>query len=93
VQAQAQIAEILAYLEQHGAPRGTWDPFRVYLACYHVLRASGDPRAASILAAGHRLLQEQAGRIPDEALRRSFLENVAENRELAAEFAAAQQPQ
>jgi adenylate cyclase len=92
-QAQAHLAEILAHLEQHGALRGTWDPFRVYLACYHVLRANGDPRAASILAAGHRLLQEQAGRIPDEALRRSFLENVAENRELAAEFAATQQSQ
>ena len=93
VQAQAHIAEILAYLEQHGALRGTWDPFRIYLACYHVLRANGDPRAGAILATGHRLLQEQASRIPDEAMRRSFLENVAENRELAAEFAAAQQPQ
>ena len=60
--------------------------------CYRVLRANGDPRAAEILALGHRLLQEQAGRIPDEALRRSFLENVAENRELAAEFAAANSP-
>ena len=93
VQAQAEIAEILAYLAQHGKLRGTWDPFRIYLACYRVLRANGDPRAAEILALGHRLLQEQAGRIPDESLRRSFLENVAENRELAAEFAAAQQPQ
>jgi adenylate cyclase len=92
-QAQACIAEILAYLAQHDKLRGTWDPFRIYLVCYRVLRANGDPRAASILAAGYRLLQEQAGRIPDEALRRSFLENVAENRELAAEFAAAQQPQ
>ncbi len=92
-EAQAHLAEILAYLEGGGVLRGTWDPFRIYLVCYRVLRANGDPRAASILATGHRLLQEQAGRIPDEALRRSFLENVAENRELAAEFAAAQQPQ
>jgi hypothetical protein len=57
-----------------------------------VLRANGNPQAGEILATGHRLLQEQAGRIPDEALRRSFLENVAENRELAAEFAAANSP-
>jgi len=92
-EAQAHLAEILAYLEGGGVLRGTWAPFRIYLVCYRVLRANGDPRAASILATGHRLLQEQAGRIPDEALRRSFLENVAENRELAAEFAAAQQPQ
>ena len=92
-EAQAHLAEILAYLARHGVLRGTWDPFRIYLVCYRVLRANGDPRAAEILALGHRLLQEQAGRIPDEALRRSFLENVAENRELAAEFAAAQQPQ
>jgi hypothetical protein len=30
-------------------------------------------------------------RLPDEAMRRSFLENVAENRELLAEFARSQQ--
>ena len=92
-EAQARLADILAYLEGGGVLRGTWAPFRIYLVCYRVLRANDDPRAASILAAGHRLLQEQAGRIPDEALRRSFLENVAENRELTAEFAAAQQSQ
>ena len=37
-------------------------------------------------------MQEQAARIPDEAMRRSFLENVAENRELAAEFERANGP-
>jgi adenylate cyclase len=89
-EAQAQIAEVLAYLEEHGRLRGTWDPFRIYLACYRVLRANGDSRASEILGTGHRLLLEQAARIPDESLRRSFLENVAENRELAAEFAASQ---
>ena len=84
---------LIRRVEQHGRLRGTWDPFRIYLACYRVLRANADPRAASILAVGHGLLQEQASHIPDEALRRSFLENVAENRELAAEFTDATRPE
>jgi hypothetical protein len=36
-------------------------------------------------------LQEHAARTPDEALRRSFLKNVAENREIVAEFERSQQ--
>ena len=40
----------------------------------------------ALLAAAHSLLQERAGRIDDEALRRSYLENVAANREIAAGF-------
>jgi tetratricopeptide (TPR) repeat protein len=92
-QAQAHVAEILAYLEAGGMLFASWKPSRIYLTCYRALRACGDPRAPALLATAHRLLQEQAARIPDEAMRRSFLENVAENRELVAEFAAAQQPQ
>jgi hypothetical protein len=91
VQAQAHVAEILAYLDAGGMLPANYKPFWVYLTCYQVLRAGGDPRAAEILATAHRLLQEQAARLPDEAMRRSFLENVAENREIVAEFARSQQ--
>jgi predicted ATPase/DNA-binding SARP family transcriptional activator len=58
-------------------------PFFVYLACYRTLDATGDVRAEAVLQAGHALLQACAGRIADEALRRSFLEDVPANRELA----------
>jgi tetratricopeptide (TPR) repeat protein len=92
-QAQAYVPEILAFLEGSGNLYNDSDPFWIYLTCYQVLRAGGDPRAPEILATAHRLLHEQAARIPDEALRHSFLENVAENREIVAEFRRGQLPQ
>ena len=108
-QAQAQVEEILNYLETntpstgpsarlrraqsgrsgqgsgHGL-EGTDEPFRVYLTCYHVLRANQDLRAQEILVTAHRLLQEQAAKISDEEMRRSFLENVAAHREIVEEM-------
>jgi tetratricopeptide (TPR) repeat protein len=80
-QALAQVEEILAHL-QTGSLDGTAEPFRVYLSCYHVLRAGKDPRARELLADAHRQLQERAARIADEATRRSFLENIPSHREL-----------
>ncbi len=91
-QAQALVGEILAYLEAGRTLVAYARPVWIYLTCYQVLRANGDPRAPTILANAHRLLQEQAARIPDDALHNSFLENVAENRELVAEFARSQLP-
>ena len=88
VKAQAQVAEILAYLDGGGVLSTDNWPFWVYLTCYRVLRAGGDPRALEILATAHSLLQEHAARTPDEATRRSFLENVAENRAIVAEWEA-----
>jgi hypothetical protein len=63
---------------------------RIYLTCYRVLRAMGDPRASEILDAAYRLIQERADKIEDEALRRSYLENVAANREIIREWRKAQ---
>lgn len=65
---------------------GLFDPMRVYLTCVHVLRANKDPRAAEILRSAHRMLQEWAAKIDDEELRRSFLENVPEHREIVEEW-------
>jgi len=95
-QAQAHVQEILGHLESdapattdvpsasgHGLD-GTEEPARIYLTCYHVLRASQDPRAQDILDTAHGRLQEQASTISDEQVRRSFLENVAAHREIVA---------
>jgi adenylate cyclase len=82
VQAQAQVAEILAYLAGGGVLPADDRPFGIYLTCYQVLQDSGDPRAAEILATAHSLLHEHAARTPNEARRRSFLENVEENQEI-----------
>jgi tetratricopeptide (TPR) repeat protein len=63
-------------------PENVPDPFPVYLACYRVLRANRDERAAAALEAARQRLWEYADQIADKGLRRSFLENVAANREL-----------
>jgi predicted ATPase/class 3 adenylate cyclase len=89
VQARAQVEQILRYLEG-GTLDGTEEPFRIYLACYHVLRASRDPRAPSMLRTAVSLLRERAANIDDPAQRRSFLEQVPANRALAAAGQAAE---
>jgi tetratricopeptide (TPR) repeat protein len=91
VHAREHADEILRYLET-GTPSaspgqaldGTYEPFRVYLTCYRVLEADGDARAGEVLTTAYDLLQERAVRIEDEAMRRSFLENVDAHRELIA---------
>jgi hypothetical protein len=47
-----------------------------------VLGAAGDPRAREVLEIAYLQLQERAAKIEEEALRRSFLENVPWNREI-----------
>ncbi len=59
------------------------------MICVRVLHASRDPRAEGILSAAHTALQEQAARISDENLRRSFLENRPDHREIIAAWRAA----
>jgi hypothetical protein len=83
--AQTQVEEILSYLETNTLA-GTEEPFRIYLTCYRVLQANRDSRAKVILDTALRLLQEQAAKISDEDMRRSFLENVAAHREIVKEF-------
>jgi tetratricopeptide (TPR) repeat protein len=88
-QAQAHVEEILDYLE-HGQMVIVWgmgEAFRVYLTCYRVLEANADPRAQDLLEEAHGLLQERAAKISDEGERRSYLENVAANREIVSEYA------
>ena len=84
-QALVQVNEILAHLESDGL-EGMVEPFQVYLTCYHVLRANDDARTPEVLATAHNLLQEQAAKIPDEATRRLFLENVKAHREIVATY-------
>lgn len=56
--------------------RGLDEPFQIYLTCYQVLTANGDPRAACILQQGHCTLRRYAEQITDDKLRRSFLTDV-----------------
>jgi len=84
--AQAYVEEILSSMSsvQHLTPL-EWS--LVYLTCYRVLKASGDPRADDILQEAHTMLQEQAATLIDEGERQSLLENVEANREIVEEYA------
>lgn len=91
LQAREQVGEILAYLDAEPSLTnighsldGTEEPLWVYLTCYQVLRANKDPRTQEVLTTAYDLLQERAAKIDDEALRRSFLENVPSHREIVA---------
>ena len=86
-EAQACVNEILAYL-QAGSLDGTDEPLRVYLTCYHVLKAQRDPRAEEVLTTAHDLLQQWANRIADEDRRRSLLKNVRAHRQIIDEYQA-----
>ncbi|MEA3439007.1 MAG: hypothetical protein U9R58_01875 [Chloroflexota bacterium] len=79
------MEEILTHLETASLD-GTLEPYRIYLTCYQVLSANQDPRANEILANAYALLQERAENIADDSISRSFLENVAVNREIIKEY-------
>jgi predicted ATPase len=95
--AQAWVGQILKHLHlddpslthpQSGL-EGTEEPIRIFLTCYRVLQASQDPRAWSVLARAHQLLQTQADKISDKILRCSFIENVTVHRDFLSELTAA----
>jgi DNA-binding IclR family transcriptional regulator len=86
VQAMAHVEEILKHLESNPDLDGTDEPLRVYLTCYQVLSAQDDPRCLEILSAAHQLLNKQAARIGDEAVRRAFLDNMAAHQEVVAAY-------
>jgi tetratricopeptide (TPR) repeat protein len=74
------VDPILDFLERG---EGLYEVLREgYLICVQVLQAAEDPRAREVLEIAYVQLQEIANKIKDEALRRSFLENVPYNRDL-----------
>jgi hypothetical protein len=83
-QALAHVESILTYLEGGGTLNGTLEPLRIYLTCYQVLRAAGDPRAERVLTTAYALLQERAAKLPNEPTRLMFLQNVPYHREIVA---------
>jgi len=83
-EAQGYAGELLAYLER-ASLHGTEEPFWIRLVCFRVLQAHQDARAEVLLEKAHQLLQEWAGRLHDEALRRSFL-GITAHRQLLEEW-------
>lgn len=58
------------------------DPSSLYLVCYTVLTAAGEPWAEQMRVRGCRVLREQAALITDPALQRSFCDAVPSHHEL-----------
>jgi DNA-binding SARP family transcriptional activator/tetratricopeptide (TPR) repeat protein len=81
--AQQLATEVWAYLLEHQNERMD-DPARVYLCVADVVSAQETPGVSvqEVIATGYRDLMQRADKISDAAWRRSFLENVPENREL-----------
>lgn len=86
--ARDHVEPILTHLESGGDLQGSWEPLRIFLACYQALKAVDDPRAGEILSEAHTMLQEQAERIPDVEARRRFLENVPWHAEIISHWRA-----
>jgi predicted ATPase/DNA-binding SARP family transcriptional activator len=85
--ARRYVDEILSLGETYslvGVDQALW----VQLVCYRVLAALEDRRAEDVLASARSALEERSARISDEEVRKSFLENVAAHRELAAIWGA-----
>ena len=78
-------------LLEHAATAGAdelIDRQLIELTCHRVLAAAGDERAAEWLQLAHRTMRRQADRISDAVLRQGYLDNIPENREVAAAWAA-----
>ena len=86
--AVTNVEAALTRLAQHGLAAAR-EPFVVYWRCVCVLKAVGDPREWTVLAAAYQRLQEIAQQLADEQLRHSFLVHVAVNRNLVAAAQAA----
>jgi len=80
-----RVEELLKVHETRGFG-GAKEPFRIYLTCYQVLEAAEDSRAVGIINTACTCLMAQRACIWDETLKRSFLEDVAVNREILLAF-------
>jgi tetratricopeptide (TPR) repeat protein len=88
-QAQQRIEAILPMLNEDTCS-GFYTPFFIWLTSFHGLAANQDPRAVAVLQRGHALLQIYAGAIPNDGLRRSFLQQVRAHRALQQAYAHGQ---
>ena len=81
-EAVSHASSVMDRLDAFGSV-GMESPARAAITCADVFTASGDPEnARRALDLGRRELLERAGRITDDAMRSTFLEQVPEHHEL-----------
>ncbi|HEV8339344.1 MAG TPA: adenylate/guanylate cyclase domain-containing protein [bacterium] len=79
-EARRFVTELWSYLSENG-PKGLEQATLAYLTCVDILDALGQSEGArTALEAGYRELSARAERISNAEWRKSFLENVPENR-------------
>lgn len=91
--ASGELTQALTYAEQALAlltecsGEGPEFPQRDYFVCYQVLSVAGQTeRARAALQSAYNLVMARVEKITDDALRQSFLEKVAINREIVATY-------
>jgi class 3 adenylate cyclase len=82
--------DLLAHANSGGNFEGAESRRLIKLTCYRVLARAGDSRAAPLLADAYAELQSRAKTLTDAALRRSFLDNVPEHREIVSAWESEQ---
>ncbi len=81
-QALGYAQEALTPLDESGG-QGPEFPLQDYLVCHQVFAAAGqEAQAAASLQTAYTMIMSRAEKITDPALRDSFLEQVAVNREI-----------
>lgn len=86
--AMAEVQTILDRQAAGASLEGTDEPLRVRLACWRVLDAARDPRAAESLTLAWQELDERASRIVDAESRHAFVNAVPFHREIAIAWQA-----
>jgi tetratricopeptide (TPR) repeat protein len=86
VQARVYAGEALELVSTKGL-LGAPEPWRIYFDLHRALSATDDDRVNQMLERANALLQNQATKIADVRLRRSFLEDVAIHREITTAYA------
>ncbi len=85
--ALAHVERILAEPDAF-APLGAAPNPAVAFACYRVLERAKDPRAVRVLEGAHAEVLRRRAALRDPALQRSFMENVALNRDIETAWEA-----
>lgn len=94
---QGQIEAALAYAEEmmtmifpeEETGMGGKEPITGSMACYHIFQATGRTQDAQrVLRLAYETLQDFAGRLETEELRRSYLERIPLNREVIETYRA-----
>ena len=80
--AQREAEHILQYLQDNPSLEGAEEPLRIFLAVYHVLNKTKDPRAAVVLRDAIQLLDTQVSKLRSQDARRMYVENVPWRREV-----------